>query len=139
VLQTSATSVSVTVSQDKWDKRKKLIESLWNCIEAAGASHEGALEPSVTLDYKELEITRGFLVHLSMTFEMITHHLKGFHLALAGYLPGRNDDRWKRTDAEWMSYLLAKVSDGQMTQEEAEQCYTRIESPNTIHLQSLFN
>jgi hypothetical protein len=44
-----------------------------------------------------------------MTFEMLTHHLKGIHLALAFYLPKRTDDGWKMSDAEWIAYLSLKV------------------------------
>jgi hypothetical protein len=125
VFKTSATNVSVTVTQDKWEKGKRLIETLWQHIESAGVSEEGADVSLVMMDYKSLEVVRGFLVHLSMTFVILVHHLKGFHLALAAYFPGRNDDGWKLTDAEWMSYLLAKVADGHMSQEEAEQCYSK--------------
>jgi hypothetical protein len=63
------------VSTEKWAKGKHLITDLWNIIEAAGAGCEGDDLSNVKLDYKTLEITRGFLVHLSMTFDMVTHHL----------------------------------------------------------------
>jgi hypothetical protein len=131
--------VYVTVTQDKWEKGKVLIQSLWQHIEAVGLSHEGADVSSLLMDDKESEIARRFLIHLSMTFETLTRHLKGFHLMLAANLPRRNDDGWKLSDAEWMTYLLAKV-DGQMTQEEADQCYAVTEPlksskpPTSIHL-----
>jgi hypothetical protein len=73
---------------------------------------------NVDLDYKELEITRGFLVHLSMTFDMLTHHLKGFLLSLASHLPGRCDDGWKLNESEWLAYMSAKVEQGVMKHEE---------------------
>jgi hypothetical protein len=120
VFKTSSTQVSVTVSQDKWDKAIKLINDLWDIIDRSEASSEGDPLSGVMLDYKELEITRGFLVHLSMTFEMLTHHLKGFHLALASYLPKRNDEGWKLSDSEWQTYLISKVAKGDITQAEAD-------------------
>jgi hypothetical protein len=92
LFRTSPTNVYVSVSQDKWDKAKTLIESLWDQIEQAGGSVDGSKLDSVRLDFKELEVARGFLVHLSMTFDMLTHHIKGFHLALASYLPKRTGD-----------------------------------------------
>jgi hypothetical protein len=98
----------VTVTKDKWDKGKKLIESLWEQIVSAGVDIEGANLSMLMLYYKQLEITWGFLVHLSMIFDLLVHHLKGFHLALASYLPKRNDDRWKLSDADWTSYLMTK-------------------------------
>jgi hypothetical protein len=109
------------VTHKKWKKGKKLVDTLWKQLVTAGVSDEGADVTSLLMDYKELEITRGFLVHLSMTFEMLTHHLKGFHLALARYLPRRNDEGWKLTDAEWMTYLMAKVANGQLMQLEVDQ------------------
>jgi hypothetical protein len=72
------------------------------------------------LDYKELEVTRGLLVHLSMTLDMLTHHLKGFHLALASYLPKRSDEGWKMNDSERSAYVSSKVERGLISQEEAE-------------------
>jgi hypothetical protein len=48
------------------------------------------------------------------------HHLKGFHLALAAHLPGRNEEGWKLTDSEWTSYVLSKLANGEMTQSEAD-------------------
>jgi hypothetical protein len=77
VFRTSDYNVYVSVPQDKWDKAKRLINSLWAVIEEAGAHVDGCDLSNVQLVYKELEVARGFLVHLSMTFEMLTHHLKG--------------------------------------------------------------
>jgi hypothetical protein len=64
------------------------VGALWENITSKGSDCDVDILKSVDLDYKELEITRGFLVHLAMNFEMLTHHLKGFHLALALHLPG---------------------------------------------------
>jgi hypothetical protein len=95
VFRTSSTEVSVTVSQEKRDKGKTLVKSLWQQFEDEGVSSEGCDISHLFVDYKQLEITLGFLVHLSVTFEMLSHHLKGFHLALASHLPKRHDEDWK--------------------------------------------
>jgi hypothetical protein len=92
--------VLVTVSQEKWDKAKRLIGSLWDKITLGGRVWDPNILPQVNLDYKELEITWGFFVHLSMTFEFLTHHLKGFHVALALHLPRQSADGWKLTESE---------------------------------------
>jgi hypothetical protein len=110
VFQTSSTSICVSVSQDKWDKAKGLINSLRSEIEAGGCDCGVVNASPVKLNFKELVITRGFLVHLFMTFEILTHHLKGFHLALAAHLPGRNSEGWKLSDSDWMMYLLEKLN-----------------------------
>jgi hypothetical protein len=101
VFKTLATEVSVTVSQDKWDKAKRLVNKLWLVIENAEESTDGDALAKVKLDYKELEITRGYLVHLSMTFEMLIHHLKGFHLA------SWTDPRWLEDDQFGMGNVFA--------------------------------
>jgi hypothetical protein len=115
----SATHVSITVSQDKWEKGKKLINDLWSIIEESGCSKEGDDLSGIFLDFKALEITRGFLVHASMMFKMLTHDLKGFHLALASHLSGRDAEGWKLTDSDWRIYLLGQVANGEMTQADS--------------------
>jgi hypothetical protein len=130
----------VSVSQEKWDKAKRLIKSLWDPLEKAGVIIAGSDLSKIEMNYKELEVARGFLVHLSMTFEMLTHHLKGFHLALASYLPQRSEDGWKMSDAEGMSYLSLKVENNLMSEAEAELLSTRTkvkeqsEPPQTVPL-----
>jgi hypothetical protein len=110
----------MSVSQEKWDKAKVLIAKLWDVIEQAGVSGEGYNLSLVRLNYKELEVARCFLVHLSMTFEILTHHLKGFHLALASHLPQRDTNGWKLSDAEWSSYIVAKMEQGFLTEAELD-------------------
>jgi hypothetical protein len=92
---------------------------LWDKIDQVDAIVDVQKLASVKLDYKELEIAWGFLVHLSMMIKMLTHHLKGFHLALASNLPNKMDKGWKVTEAKWVSYLLNKVENGLLSQEEA--------------------
>jgi hypothetical protein len=128
VFKTSATDVSASVSQDKWNKAKLLINTLWKVIEEAGVACEGDDFTGVYLDYKQLEVTRGYLVHMSMTYEMLSHHLKGFHLALAAHLPGRALDRWKMTSSEWEAYLLLQVEKGVITQEELTNTSSKLKS-----------
>jgi hypothetical protein len=77
VFRTSKDSVVKLVSQEKWDKAKALVKNLSDIIHLNG--------DNTTFNYKELERTRGFLVHLSMTYDMFRHHLKGFHLTLSSH------------------------------------------------------
>jgi hypothetical protein len=131
VFRTSGTSVSVTVAQEKWDKGRKIIDTLWSIVELGGADYEGADVSKISLAYKALEIARGFLVHLAITIETLSHHLKGFHLALAAHLPRCNDEGRKLSDSEWSSYLLSKVARGDITETEVEQYGTRYEQSST--------
>jgi hypothetical protein len=140
VFRTSAISVYASVSQEKWDKAKTLVAALWKVMEDAGLESDGCDVSRLELDYKELEITRGFLVHLSMTFEMLTHHLKGFHLALASHLSGRDKEGWRISDAEWTTYLLAKADKGVISQEEVSNLLSKshikdqITPPKTVKI-----
>jgi hypothetical protein len=85
-----------------------------------GGNIDGQKLDSIQMEYKELEIERGFLVHLSISFKMLTHHLKGFHLALVSHSPHWTDDGWKVSDAEWMAYLSLKVENNILSREEAD-------------------
>jgi hypothetical protein len=56
----------------------------------------------------------------SMTFEVITPFLKGFHLILAKHLPRRNEDGWKFSEKGYLSYVHQKLADDEITATEAE-------------------
>ncbi len=71
------------------------------------------------LDYKRLEEIRGFLGHISMTYLVVTPYLKGLHLTLASYHPGRNEFGWKLAGSNWSAYLRASVEAGKFSQDEA--------------------
>lgn len=74
VFATSEDTVTKTVTQEKWDKAKGIISTLNTKITEGGANAK--------LVYKELEVARGFLCHLSMTYDVLVPFLKGFHLIL---------------------------------------------------------
>jgi hypothetical protein len=96
------------VSQAKWDKGKRQEESLVDQL---------SQDPKNLLNYKELERTRGFLCHLSITFELITPFLKGFHLTISSQLPRRNAEGWKIAERSWDAYVHEQVAEGLMTEE----------------------
>ena len=73
VLSTKDCKVTKCVTQEKWEKGKRLIDKLVS---------ESKLDPLHDFVYKRLEQVRGFLFHLSMTYETVTPFLKGFHLTL---------------------------------------------------------
>lgn len=100
VFATTEDTVTKTVTKEKWDKAKNIINDLRKKISDGGSTPR--------LVYKELEVARGFLGHLSMTFEVLVPFLKGFHLTLASHLPQRNKEGWKLTDKAWNSYMLLK-------------------------------
>lgn len=100
VFATTDDKVTKTVTEDKWNKAQNIVKSLNSKI------LEGGLE--AVLGYKELEIARGFLCHLSMTYEVLVPFLKGFHLVLASHQKQRDDEGWKFSDKAWEAYMMEK-------------------------------
>jgi hypothetical protein len=111
VFETSPNSVSVSISQDKWDKAKGILLELQQQI---------LLSNNQTVNFKSLEIARVFLCHISMTFEFITHHLKGFHLSLASYLDKRDGEGWRLNNKEWICYLQHRVNKNELSFDEMQ-------------------
>ena len=99
-----------TVSQEKWEKGKGQILELQESLEN---------DPNGELNYKRLEQVRGFLCHLSMTFEIITPFLKGFPLTLCAHLLLRNNNGWKLPDRAFMAYIHEKQDLGLLDESEA--------------------
>ena len=80
-------SVYVYVSQEKWEKAKSYVKSWLVQIKKDPKNS--------TLDFKNLERGRGFLVYLSRTYPATTPFLKGIHLTLDSWRDGRDSDGWK--------------------------------------------
>ena len=104
----SSDVISKSVTQEKWDKARgyarELVDAFLNCA-------TGALP---TFDHKDLERKRGFLIHLAITFASIVPYLKGIHLTLDSWRPGRGSDGWKMKDKEWKAYCASISKDGEI-------------------------
>ena len=74
------------VSQKKWDKTKSLLGELREMIES---SSDGMV------DRKRLEQIRGFLIYVSRTYPWMPPYLKGLHLTIDGWRPGRDAEGFK--------------------------------------------
>jgi hypothetical protein len=103
-------TITQTVSQEKWNKGKEQIQELTDLLKSCR---------DAKFNFKRLEHIRGFLCHLSMTFEVITPFLKGFHLSLYSHLSSRNDGGCKLPDGAFVSYINEKRERGLMTKDEA--------------------
>jgi hypothetical protein len=57
IFRTTDSTVFVSVSQEKWDKAKAMINGLWKVIMDAGPEADGCDVSKLKLDYKELEVT----------------------------------------------------------------------------------
>ena len=111
IFSTSGGKITQTVSQEKWEKAKGYLEEISAVMECNSSD----------LSYKYLEQVRGFLVHLSMTFENVKPYLKGLHLTLSSHLPQRDLRGWKRGDKDWLRYVAHEVETGRMTPEGAHE------------------
>ena len=89
--------ITMTVSQEKWNKGKEMVEATWQ---------EWKTSTDSKVDFKEMEKRRGFLVHLMMTFKFITPFLKGWHLTLDSWRPCRDKDGYKIRYTEWRDIML---------------------------------
>jgi len=84
VCHTDEGKVSVMVTSDKWLKARALIAQL---MDIASTSNE--------FDFKMLESAYGFLIYVVRTYPAFNPYLKGIHLTIDSWRPGRRDDGWK--------------------------------------------
>ena len=111
-MATRDNSLWVYVSQEKWDKAKRLVSELlldltshreWTSPNGATVS-----SPVGFLVFKPLEKARGFLVYLCRTYRSITPYLKGLHLSLDSWRALRGPDGWKLSVREQKDVFKAK-------------------------------
>ena len=132
IYSTSGDIVTKTVTQQKWDKGKRIIQTIYNDIKAT---------PGKQINYKRLERERGFLCHLAMVYSILFPFLKGYHLTLSSHLPNRDIEGWKINELEYIASVEGDVEEGRYTREEADIIVDRINSrdglmkpPDTIAL-----
>ena len=104
IFKTDSTSIIKLVSQEKWDKTKRLLEEL---LLEFTRQETGMIR----LDFKRLEQILGYPCHISMTYERVNLFLKGFHLTLCKYLPNRNQAGWKISEVAYTSYIQTIYSE----------------------------
>jgi hypothetical protein len=88
LVETNGTTITVCTSQEKWVKAQRFLQDI-----------RAELEREGSLQHKGLEQKRGFFVHLQRVYPTIAPYLKGMHLTLDGWRPGRDADGWQT--AEW--------------------------------------
>ena len=92
-MHVESNGIYTTTSQDKWDKGRAYIEELQSAYTTSDCP---------CYDHKTLERMRGCLVHLQWVYPAITPFLKGLHLTIDSWRPGRNDEGWKvDLHADW--------------------------------------
>jgi len=84
VVTTQAEGIGIKVSQDKWDKTKKLLQHTLELI-----------EEQAQIPLRLLESYRGSLVYIQRTYPSITPYLKGYHLTIDSWRPDRDLEGWR--------------------------------------------
>jgi hypothetical protein len=89
IVHTSDGEVVVLAPQDKWEKLRRQVAWLESEHDKVGRGS------SKGIPYDELEKVRGFMVHMVRSYPGMNPYLKGIHLTLCSWLPGRDKDGWK--------------------------------------------
>ena len=113
IFKITGTSISKSVSQEKWEKGKAMVEKLQESIKLA----EGGRP---LIDRKQLEKETGFLNHLAMTFDVVSPFLKGFYLTLNSWRSQRDEGDWKVSDKRWKRLLFDQFEKGEISEKELD-------------------
>jgi hypothetical protein len=127
LFSTTDGKISQSVTAEKWKKGQDSVKSLVDGIE----DNDGIVS------FKTTERVRGFLCHLSMTFEVITPFLKGFYLLLAKHLPRRDEDGWKFSEKGYLTYVHQYLAEGKVSESEAEAMIAAAGEEGQEHPQTL--
>lgn len=120
VFNTEGGSITMTVTQTKWNKAKAMVSELQS--EIGG-------DRTKLLSYKRLEQIRGFFCHLALTYSILFPYLKGFHLTLSSHLPKRNEEGWKLNDLEYIAFVETQSEKQNLTEEEKQRLLSSL--PNS--------
>ena len=120
VLRTDRDGVFVYVSQEKWDKTKRLLDEVM-----------GLITTDLTrIPRKRLEQIRGFLQYVTRTYTGMNPYLIGFHLTIDGWRENRNADGWRQKQAS--SEVAAMEAALKMTEEEVSLSRVDPEAPEFV-------
>ena len=90
-------AIVALTSQQKWEKAQRIIRDLLNKVQAGER-----------LSHRTLLKERGFLVHLTMTYPILTPYLKGLHLTVDSWREGRDDEGWRLARTTLEALLVSK-------------------------------
>jgi hypothetical protein len=89
VALTTEEGVFGSVTQERWDKSKTILEGMWEKVQ-----HGDGI-----FNHKRLLSERGFLIYVTRAFPSMRPYLKGVHLTVDSWRLGRDEDGWK--DPTW--------------------------------------
>jgi hypothetical protein len=87
IAQTSNGRMIVTCTEEKWKRARDYVLEI-----------QATVRGDLPFNHKVLEQQRGFLVYLARTFPSLVPYLKGIHLTLDSWWPGRDSEGWKSSD-----------------------------------------
>lgn len=101
IIETTKDKVTKTVSLAKLNKAKKIIADIIAELEESSDD---------SLDFKQLEKHRGYLIHVCTTYKQFVPFMKGIHQTLDSWRPNQKSDGWRMSSSKW-STLLAQLPD----------------------------
>jgi hypothetical protein len=113
IFKISSDLITKSVSQEKWDKGREMVERLLSTMLKVKDSRP-------LLDRRSLEKETGFLNHLSMTFEVVTPFLKGFYLTLKSWRSQRDEGDQKLSDKRWKHLFVFQFERGEISETELD-------------------
>jgi hypothetical protein len=81
--------VRIPVFIKKWAKANRLLATL-----------HGLVMASEWVDHNVLDMSRGFLVYVALTYRPLTPFLMGMHISIDGWRSGRDKEGWRLREAE---------------------------------------
>lgn len=92
MVETDGNDILLTVAKEKWNKAKRILESLDETLTA---------NPNGKVSRKQLEKDRGFLNYMVQMYEFMTPYLMEYHLTIDSWRSGRDGEGWrvKETDS----------------------------------------
>ena len=89
IVSTDSKGMYVSVSQEQWDKTRRILLSLEEELEKD--------EPK--FPHTELLSRRGFLIYVAQTYPAMVPYLKGLHLTIEHWQEDRDDQGWPDQEA----------------------------------------
>lgn len=86
----TADGMAVTIFEEKWDKTKAILVK-WK---------ERLVEEKVKVKQKGIRVRGWLFIYVMRTFPAMKLYLKGFHLTLHGWHPGREESGWRSATFE---------------------------------------
>jgi hypothetical protein len=93
--QTPNDAIIISCTQEIWSKARAYVQEIMEKV-----------EQGVPLNFKTLERQRGFLVYVTRTYPSLVPYLKGIHLTLDSWRPGRDQEGCRSSYGQKSTHML---------------------------------